>query len=322
MRISGRGRAKWGASVLSAMLLALGGAAGEVAEKRNVSHEDGFDGIVALPGGATLEMVKIKAGSFVMGSPQKEVGTWGKSSGEQQRNVTLTRDFWLAKYETTQDQYQAVMHKNPSRFKGGQNPVDNVSWHEAVVFCENLNRLTAGKRPRGYVFALPTEAQWEYACRAGTSSALNSGRNLKGSKVCPNLDQVGWYLANSGGSTHPVGQKKPNRWGLYDMHGNAWEWCSDWYGIHNRESKDPCGPRSGKGRVKKGGGFYLAAERSRSGARSFNLPDEHKWYLTVRVALVSESKGKYEKGFSPERKAPRPATKNGRKTRSQSGASR
>jgi len=322
MGMIGYDRAKLGMTVLLAVSLAIGGVAGEPTKKRPPLHETAFNGRIDLPGGGVLEMVQIRAGSFMMGSPQKEIGTWGKSWGEQQRRVVLTNDFWLAKYETTQDQYQAVMHKNPSRFKGGRKPVDNVSWHEAVAFCETLNRLTAGKRPKGYVFALPTEAQWEYACRAGTASALNSGKNLKDGEVCPNLDQVGWYLANSQGSTHPVGQKRPNRWGLYDMHGNAWEWCSDWYGIHNKESKDPCGPKSGTGRVKKGGGFYLAAKRSRSGARSWNRPDEHKWYLTVRVALVPENKGNYEKAFHPEKTAPRPATQNSKKSRPKPGAAR
>ena len=300
-------------AVLLLMLLAVCGS----------SKEAEFSGVVPLPGGGTLELVKIRAGTFIMGSPQKEVGTWGKSWGEQQRKVTLTRDYWIAKFETTQDQYQAVMHKNPSKFIGGQRPVENISWPEAMAFCEKLNLLTTGQRPKGYVFSLPTEAQWEYACRAGTTSALNNGKNLQKPDVCSNLDQVGWYLANSEGKTHAVGQKKPNRWGLYDMHGNAWEWCSDWYGINNTETIDPCGPKSGKGRVKKGGGFYLDAKRSRSGARSFNLPDEHKWYLTIRVALVPEAKGNYEKDSPPK---PTSHSKNSskgdsKKTRSKSNSS-
>ena len=148
-------------------------------------------------------------------------------------------------------------------------PVEQVTWNDAMAFCEKLTEIekAAGRLPVGYEYTLPTEAQWEYACRAGTTTALNSGKNLSDEEKCSNLGKVGWYEHNSRRAvgaiiteaTHPVGQKKPNAWGLYDMHGNVWEWCLDWYGFYPTSSvTDPTGPNTGKGRVIREPGLLLA----------------------------------------------------------------
>lgn len=233
-----------------------------------------------------MELVFIKGGTFVMGSPESERGRWN-GWGEEQRKVVITRPYYMAVFETTQEQYEALMKFNPSRrLKGPKLPVTDVSWQNAMDFCEELNKLTHKTRPKNYRFSLPTEAQWEYACRAGTKAALNSNKNLKNYEKCSNLDKVGWYHANSSNRIHPVGMKQPNRWGLYDMHGNAWEYCLDFW----TKKPDPCnvidpqGPAHGDEWVKKGGGFYLNAERCRSAARS--AQKDPKWYMSFRVALV------------------------------------
>ena len=178
-----------------------------------------------LPGGVSLEMVKIKAGMFLMGSPWGEKGHF---KDEDEHRVTISKPFLIGKYEVTQKQYQAVMGDNPSHFKGEDRPVEKVSWNDANLFCDKLNELLAKELPKGYRFDLPTEAQWEYACRAGTNIALNNGRNLTCAYgLCPDLDEVGWFDKNSGGHSRAVGEERPNAWGLYDMHGNVWEWCRD-----------------------------------------------------------------------------------------------
>ena len=174
---------------------------------------------IPLPGSVNLEMVGIEPGTFTMGSPTDELG---REDNETQHEVTLTQGFWLGKYEVTQKQYQAVMGTKPSHFKGDNLPVEQVSWFDAKIFCAKLTELekAAGNLPAGYEYTLPTEAQWEYACRAGTTTALNSGENLSDVNSCSEMDAVGWYSGNSSNATHPVGQKQQNYWGLYDMHGN------------------------------------------------------------------------------------------------------
>ena len=179
--------------------------------------------VITLPSGMKLEMKKIPAGSFLMGSPVEEVG---RESNETRHRVTITRDYWLGMFEVTQGQWKAVMgYHNESVCQGANLPVQYASWEDAKEFCERLNNNPSITRPDGYQFDLPTEAQWEYACRAGTTTALNNGMNLTAPfGKCSNLDEVGWTSR-----PHPVGQKEPNAWGLYDMHGNASEWCRDAY---------------------------------------------------------------------------------------------
>ncbi|MDG2390934.1 MAG: formylglycine-generating enzyme family protein, partial [Planctomycetaceae bacterium] len=168
---------------------------------------------------------------------------------ETPHQVTLTKAFELGVYEVTQEQYEAVMGENPSRFKGAQNPVEKVSWDDAVEFCRKLSALPAETSP-GYVYRLPTEAEWEYACRAGTTTVYSFGDSES------DLGDYAWYNKNSGNTTHPVGGRKPNAWGLYDMHGNVWEWCQDRYGdLPSGSVTDPLGASSGSGRVYRGGSW-------------------------------------------------------------------
>ena len=245
-----------------------------------------------LPGGVELTMVKIKAGAFMMGSPKNEVG---RDDYEKQHHVTLTKDYWLGKYEVTEKQWRAVMGMGNNMFFLGDNlPMGGVSWDKAKLFCDKLNKLFAGKLPKGYRFDLPTEAQWEYACRAGTTTALNSGKDLTSEKAtCPNLDEVGWYRGNSGWKEHPVGQKRPNAWGLYDMHGNVWEWCRDWRSSYGGEATDPTGPATDPtapmcvgDRVLRGGSYNCEARACRSATRSCGSSSVGGSSDGFRLALV------------------------------------
>ena len=188
----------------------------------------------------------------------------------------------------TQAQYEAIMGNNPSRFKGDDHPVEEVSWNDAKEFCNKLNEKYAGKLPAGYRFDLPTEAQWEYACRAGTTTALNNGTDLTAQTgSCSNLNEVGWYYGNNGSGGHKaVGQKRPNNWGLYDMHGNVWEWCRDGLYDYNGDATDPAGPSSSLLRVLRGGSWSYSASHCRSAYRFICELDERGDPLGFRLALV------------------------------------
>ena len=214
---------------------------------------------VDLGDGVNLELVLVPAGRFRMGSPAKEKD---REDNEAQHWVVITRPFYIGKYEVTQEVWEKVMGTNPSWFKGAKNPVECVSWDDCQDFLKKLN---ASGKAQG-TFRLPTEAEWEYACRAGTKSRFCSG-DADGA-----LADYAWYGANSGG-THPVGTRKPNAWGLFDCHGNVWEWCADWYGYdcYTRWPKDdPTGPATGSDRVLRGGpwdfnpGFCRSSGRDRS----------------------------------------------------------
>ncbi len=246
---------------------------------------EGFDWTVSFGAGSSLEMIWCNPGTFTMGSPIDELG---RRSREPQYEVTLTKGFWLGKYEVTQAQYEAVMKNNPSSHKGANLPVENVNWNNAVNFCAKLTdrEHSAGRLPQGYKYTLPTEAQWEYACRAETTTALNNGKNLSNTTSCPEMDEVGWYAGNAS-STYPVGWKKPNTWGFYDMHGNVWEWCLDWYGDYPTSSvTDPKGAGTGSYRVYRGGSWRYSADYCRSAHRDFDYAGESNNSNGFRVALV------------------------------------
>lgn len=214
-------------------------------------------------------MVKVEAGSFNMGSEY----------AKPVHRVTLTKDFLIGKYEVTQRQWKAVMGNNPSYFKGDNRPVEKVNWHDAMAFCKKLN--DSGKAPKGWKFTLPTEAQWEFAARGGNKS---KGYEYSGSN---DLKEVGWYDNNSDGKTHNVGGKKPNELGIYDMSGNVWEWCLDWYGVYGSGAvTDPQGLERGSGRVLRGGSWRLDAFYCRSARRISVTPDDWSNYYGFRVALV------------------------------------
>ena len=198
----------------------------------------------------------------------------GSGSNEKPQEVTLTKPFWLGRTEVTQAQWEAVMGSNPSRFKGKDLPIENASWGDAQEFCKKLN----GKSllPSGWQWALPTEAQWEFACRAGTTS-----------DYAGNLGEMAWYDSNSGSGTHPVATRKANAWGLYDMHGNVWEWCADWYANHpGGAATDPIGPSTGSARVYRGGSWSLVGSGCRSASRDWSTPGKRDYSLGFRVAAV------------------------------------
>jgi formylglycine-generating enzyme required for sulfatase activity len=186
--------------------------------------------------------------------------------------VTLSTSFCLGRYEVTQEQYQQVTGTNPSYFKGRDLPVEGVSWDEAQEFCKKVSEKT------GQSVRLPTEAEWEYACRAGTTTRFCSG------DAAADLESVAWYGANSGDTTHSVGQKTPNAWGLYDMHGNAWEWCADWLGGYEAgATTDPQGPSRGAGRVLRGGSWYYGPGYCRSAFRRRINPVARNYFSGFRV---------------------------------------
>jgi len=227
--------------------------------------------LVAMTGCGPEDMrfVPIPAGTFTMGE------------GEQAHQVTLTQAFELGQYEVTQEQYEKLMGKTPSEFKGAQNPVEKVSWDEAVEFCRRLSELPEEKAA-GHVYRLPTEAEWEYACRAGTTTAFSFGDSES------DLEEYAWYDENSEDTTHPVGQKKPNAWGLYDMHGNVWERCQDWHGKYpSGPVTDPTGPSSGSSRVSRGGCWSGDPQRCRSAIRDLSSPGYRYYYMGFRVLRSS-----------------------------------
>ncbi|MCY2926401.1 MAG: formylglycine-generating enzyme family protein [Planctomycetota bacterium] len=224
----------------------------------------------------TMKLALIPAGKFMMGSPVTEKNREPKEG--PQREVTISIPFYMGVYEVTTAQYEALMRKNPSNHHGAQNPVDTVSWNDAVEFCRTFSAKT-DKAVR-----LPTEAEWEYACRAGTKTRFGYGDNDS------DLGEYAWYRANSAMTTHPVGQKKPNAWGLYDMHGNVWEWCLDWFSdsYANAETRDPQGPASGNLRVLRGGSWVTDARFCRSAVRPMLTPSTRNAVNGFRVVVDSK----------------------------------
>jgi formylglycine-generating enzyme required for sulfatase activity len=234
-----------------------------------------------------IEMVLVPEGAFLMGSPENEPGrsedeglqhrfTQGmsplrlRSKDEGPQHRVTVRSFYIGKYEVTQAQWRAVMGGDPSAYKGDDLPVENVSWDDAKEFCRRLSQTT------GEEYRLPTEAEWEYACRARTTGAFAG-----------DLDAMAWYGANSDGRTHPVGRKRPNAFGLYDMHGNVWEWCEDdWHGSYANATYDGSAwmePKRNSWRVLRGGGWNVAAASCRSANRYGTSPINRSDFLGIRL---------------------------------------
>jgi len=249
----------------------------EESDKQNFS--------IPLADNVILDMIWIQPGTFVMGSPKDELGRF---NNETQHEVTLTKGYWLGKYEVTQAQYKAVMGKNPSKFTGDDLPVEQVNWNDAKGFCEKLTAIEkeSGRLPEGYEYTLPTEAQWEYACRAGTTTSLNNGKDLTDNHKCPEIDEVGWYYYNKN-EPQSVGHKQPNAWGLYDMHGNVYEWCLDIYGNYPTSPvTDPRGADSGSKHVLRGGGWDCRADHCRSAFRFDDSPSSSYRDCGFRIVLT------------------------------------
>jgi formylglycine-generating enzyme required for sulfatase activity len=235
---------------------------------------------VDLGGGMKMELVLIPAGEFMMGSPDSD--NYAIEDEKPQHRVRITKPFYLGKYLVTQEQWRAVMGNNPSRFKSPKNPVEEVSWDDCQKFLKKLNEKAAGGK-----FSLPTEAQYEYACRAGSTTRYGFGHDEA------SLVEYAWYGANAGGKTHPVGEKKPNAWGLYDMQGNTWKWCADWYDKDydaHTPTDDPSGPATGSCRVLRGGGWHSPARRCRSAYRLYYGPGGGDDDISLRVAWVPADK--------------------------------
>jgi formylglycine-generating enzyme required for sulfatase activity len=213
-------------------------------------------------------MVLIKAGSFL----------------SNQRPITLTHDFWLGKFEVTQAEYSSLTGHNPSHFQEETNrPVEKVSYLNAAAYCSLLTQREreAGRLPVPFAYRLPTEAEWEFACRAGSTNTYSFGDDPA------QADPFAWTLENSESKTHPVGEKKPNAWGLYDMHGNVWEWCSDWFAKDTNITPlmDPVGPSAGKFKIFKGGGWNQTVEFARPANRFMMSPSNGIHFVGFRLAL-------------------------------------
>ena len=226
---------------------------------------------IPVKDGISVDMVRVEAGTFTMGATaeMKDPDDWEKPT----HRVTLTNDYYIGKYEVTQVLWQAVMGNNPSKFKGDNLPVEQVSWEDCQKFLSKLNRIT------GKTFRLPTEAEWEYAARGGNKSR---GYQYSGSN---NLSDVAWIRDNSGKKTHAVGTKQPNELGIYDMSGNVWEWCQDWYGEYSSSSQiNPTGANDGFRRVYRGGSWNNEVWGCRSSCR-YDYTPGLCGYLGLRLVL-------------------------------------
>ena len=236
-------------------------------------------------------MVWINSGTFMMGSPVDEINR--ELDEGPQVQVTIRSGFWMNKYETTQEEYLSLMGNNPSSFTGQlKYPVETVTWHDATNYCGKLTmrERAAGCLPEGYAYRLPTEAEWEYACRAGTTTATAFGNCLSSTQA--NFDggypyggaETGPYI----GTTAQVGSYASNAWGLFDMHGNVFEWCLDWYGAYPIGSAvDPRGAISGTRKVIRGGSWFQEGSYSRSAYRDYFLPDSWSINIGFRPVLTA-----------------------------------
>jgi len=250
---------------------------------QDISPDNGMETITNSIG---MKLVLIPKGTFMMGSPESEED---RDDDETQHEVTISKDYYLGVHEVTQAQYEKVMGTNPSYFQkrvirksdSSIYPVEQVSWEDAVEFCKKLSDLPEEKAA-GRVYRLPTEAQWEYACRAGSKSAYSFGESSK------SLGDYAWFDENSNDQAHPVGQKKANSWGLCDMQGNVFEWCGDWFNEYPKGAvSDPTGPKGGSFRVHRGGSCIDVAAGCRSAFRGGNGPTYRGINVGFRVALNS-----------------------------------
>ncbi len=223
-----------------------------------------------------IEMLRVKAGSFLMGSSTKSSK---RLPEEVEHSVTINKPFWLGKYPITQGQWQTVMGDNPSFFKLNQQlPVENVTWFDVNQFCNKLNESARQLKtiPKSYAYSLPTEAEWEYACKAETNQ-----------DVIENLDKIAWHESNSHGVPHPVGKLLANNWGFHDMLGNVWEWCYDWMQNYpSSAEKDLEGPDTGTFKVYRGGSWYYFASYCRPAFRFGYLPTLCNGNLGFRLCLA------------------------------------
>jgi formylglycine-generating enzyme required for sulfatase activity len=214
----------------------------------------------------------------------------GRFEMSSNRKVRISRPFYIGVYQVTNSQWKAVMGDVPSKWEGADLPVESVSWEDVTMFCRRLSARPEEKR-LGREYRFPTEAEWEYACRAGTTTEYSFGDDES------ILNVHAWFDANSGGQTHPVGQKRPNAWGLYDMHGNVWEWCDDWFEeLSNGGFTDPKGPRSGSHRVLRGGSWRGTAWSCRSARRSGDYPSSRDSGSGFRLALSPSGASSPEAG--------------------------
>ncbi len=243
-------------------------------------HEDKYGHYADLRvKGVTQRFRWIKPGKFMMGSPENEKY---RGSNEVQHEVTLTRGYWLADTTCTQAFWLKVMGENPSNFKGLEKPVEEVSWEDAMKFISQPNEFRPDITAR-----LPTEAEWEYACRAGTTTPFSFGEDISTDQVhydgnYPYKGSKGKYRED----TVEVKELPCNAWGLYQMHGNIREWCMDWYGSYEKtQAIDPTGPKSAQDRVLCGGLWYSDAKGCRSAARYSDVPDERLFFIGFRLAL-------------------------------------
>lgn len=239
------------------------------------------DTTVWIDESTSLRFVLIEEGTFLMGSQEQELNRDRDES--PLHSVRIGSCFYMGQFEVTQKQFEAVMGHNPAIFDdyitSPDHPVENVSWEAANLFLEKLNSLDIGQ------FRLPTEAEWEYACRAGTQTPYYWGHEMKAN----GSSEYSWANSRSSGRTHPVGQKKPNAWGLYDMSGNVWEWCSDWYGAYSASPQiDPRGPETGTNKVFRGGSWFDLYGAHRCANRHRHAT--HEGYTAIGFRLVMIAK--------------------------------
>lgn len=241
--------------------------------------EDRFGVFMGFGVGTVVQRLRwVRPGRFTMGSPEGEAGRFSGEGPEHE--VELPAGFWLADTPVTQALWEAVMGENPSRFRGADRPVEQVSWKDCQRFVARLNESVPGLDAR-----LPSEAEWEYACRAGTATATWAGDLTIRDARALELDGIAWYGANSGLGTRPVRGKRPNPFGLFDMLGNVYEWCEGWYGAYSAAPAiDPRGPRSGSFRVLRGGSWSSRARSVRAARRYAYAPGNHVGSLGLRLA--------------------------------------